>query len=492
MFPARDDAGPVPVHRSRADGNAYAAVDLGAASGRVVRGAITGDRIEMREVHRFANRPMHLPDGLHWNIGGLFEQACLGLAAAGPVRSAGIDSWAVDYGLLDADGRLLGLPYHYRDGRTARPDVPPIDAVELFQRTGVADQPFNTVHQLRAEPRYRLDAARHLLLIPDLLGYWLTGRIGAERTNASTTGLYHVSTRDWDHQLISRLGLPQRLFSPISGPGTRLGAVRAPLADQVGGKYPIVHVASHDTASAVAAVPAHAAGLAYICTGTWSLVGVERPTPLLSVPAREHGFTNEAGVNGIRLLRNVMGLWLLQECMREWPGTNPAELTARAAAVPALTTLIDVDDPRYRAPAETGQPPMTHRIAAGCDGPPPLSPAEYTRCIIDSLAVGHALAIADAAAVTGHGIDTVHLVGGGARNTLLCQATADACGLPLAAGPAEATAMGNLLAQAISDGVLPDWQRARELVAATHPPTRYIPSGDPAWRTAVERVATRR
>ncbi|MQY20885.1 rhamnulokinase [Nocardia macrotermitis] len=465
----------------------FAAVDLGASSGRVVRGEIDAERIELREVHRFVNRPLALPDGLHWNVGALFEQLCVGLAAAGPVRSAGIDSWAVDYGLLDAQGALLGLPYHYRDPRASAP--PPIGPVELFERTGLADLPFNTIHQLRAESAERLGAARNLLLIPDLLGYWLTGAVGAERTNASTTGLFHATRQDWDRELIDRIGLPQRLFGAIEDPGTSLGPVRPALRDAIGGRaLELVRVASHDTASAVAAMPARTDRFAYICTGTWSLVGLERPAPLLTPAARERGFTNETGVAGIRFLRNVMGLWLLQECLREWPGSNTAELVAAAAELPALRTLIDVDDPDFLAPAQAGEPPMTVRIAAHCDGPVPRTPAEFTRCVIDSLALGHARAVADAVAVHGAEVEVVHLVGGGVHNASLCQATADACDRPVAAGPAEATALGNLLAQAIAADVLPDWPHARYLVARTHPPTHYSPSGDRAWRTALDRV----
>ncbi|WP_067893367.1 rhamnulokinase [Nocardia vaccinii] len=467
--------------------NVFAAVDLGAASGRVVRGEIGPDRIDLREVHRFPNRPLPLPDGLHWNLGALFEQLCAGLAAAGPVRSAGIDSWAVDYGLLDADGALLGLPYHYRHPR--RSAAAPIGPAELFERTGLADQPFNTIHQLRAESAARLAAARNLLLIPDLLGYWLTGRIGAERTNASTTGLFHATGQDWDRDLIDRLDLPQRFFAPVHDPGTPLGPVRPALRDAIGGHDPtLIRVASHDTASAVAAVPARSARFAYICTGTWSLVGLERPDPLLSRQARERGFTNETGVAGIRFLRNVMGLWLLQECLREWPGAQTAALVASAAELPALRTLIDVDDPGFLAPAQIGGPPMTERIAAHRDGPAPRTPAEFTRCVIDSLAIGHARALADAVAVHGEDVEVVHLVGGGVHNAPLCQATADACDRPVAAGPAEATALGNLLAQGIAANVLPDWRGARYLVAHTHPPVHYSPSGDPAWRTALDRV----
>ncbi|MGW5113419.1 rhamnulokinase [Nocardia sp. NPDC004123] len=470
--------------------NTFAAIDLGASSGRIVHGVVTDERLTVREVHRFANEPVHLPDGLHWDITGLYRQACAGLTAAGPVRSAGIDSWAVDYGLLDKDGRLMGLPYHYRDLRTSWRTPTPVDTQTLYQRTGIADLPFNTIHQLRAEPEHRLDTARHLLMIPDLLGYWLTDRMGTERTNASTTGLYGIAERDWDYPLIRRLGLPQCIFTPISNAGTVLGRLRSPVREAIGGHdVQVVRVASHDTASAVAAVPAESRSFAYISSGTWSLVGVEQPTPLLSSTARAAGFTNETGIAGFRYLRNVMGLWLLQECQREWADLDWSTLCERAAELPALSTVIDVDDPRYLAPGHQTPGGMTARIAAHCDGPPPRTPAEFARCVFDSLALGHARAIADVVRTGRTNIDIVHLVGGGARNALLCQLTADACGRPVTAGPAEATALGNILAQAISARVLPDWAAARRLIAHTHAPLRYEPRPDPAWQDAAGRVA---
>lgn len=472
--------------------NSFAAVDLGASSGRVLHGVITDEEVTVRGVHRFANEPLRLPDGLHWNIGQLYARICAGLAAAGPVRSAGIDSWAVDYGLLDGDGALLGLPYHYRDQRTARVRGSGPDTRALFRRSGIADQPFNSIHQLRAEPEHRIAAAEHLLLIPDLLGYWFTGQMGTERTNASTTGLYSIGDGSWDYPLIGKLGLPHRIFAPISDPGTVVGELRADARAAIGGNdLHLVRVASHDTASAVAAIPAERGeSFAYISSGTWSLVGLELPIPLLSDAARTAGFTNETGVSGIRYLRNVMGLWLLQEFLREWPGLDAATLARHAAEVPALTTVIDVDDPIYLTAGMPGPGSMTVRIGAHCDGPRPSTPAEYARCIFDSLALGHARAVADAVHTSGRDIDTVHLVGGGSRNELLCQLTADACGLPVAAGPAEATALGNLLSQAITAEILPDWQAARDLVAQTHPPVRYLPTGDPAaWRNAAERIA---
>ncbi|MQY30960.1 rhamnulokinase [Nocardia aurantia] len=463
--------------------NTFAAVDLGASSGRVLRGRITTEELTVHEVHRFPNRPLSLPDGLYWNIGDLYQQTCTGLAAAGPVHSAGIDTWAVDYGLLDAGGTLLGLPRHYRDPRTEQLPRLPIGVEELFARTGIADQPFNTVHQLRAESPERLGAARQLLMIPDLLGYWLTGVPGSERTNASTAGLYGLAGRDWDRALIAELGLPATIFGAIHDPGSIVGTVRPEVGADVGS---LVRVGSHDTASAVAAVPATGDSFAYISCGTWSLVGIERPEPLLTDAARTAGFTNETGVAGFRYLRNVIGLWILQECLREWPGLDAAALAAAAAELPPLRAVIDVDDPAFAAPG-TPTDPMPARIAARCDGPVPGTPAEFARCVIDSLALGHARAVADTIRTSGHPVTVVHVVGGGARNALLCQATADACGLPVLAGPAEATALGNLLSQAITAGVLPDWSAARRLVATTYRPHRYEPSGDPGGAEATYR-----
>jgi rhamnulokinase len=466
----------------------FAAVDLGASNGRVLRGIITAERLEIEQVHRFRNEPLHTPDGLHWDIGALFRRICRGLASVGPVDSVGIDSWGVDYGLLDADGALLGLPYHYRDRRTAALGPAPVDPAALFRRTGIADLPINTLHQLRAEPPWRLASAHRLLMIPDLLGYWLTGRTGTERSNASTTGLYSFVERDWDRELIGALGLPDRLFGAIADPGSDLGALRPSVRDVVGDAVRVLRVASHDTASAVAAVPAESDSYAYICTGTWSLVGLELPAPLLSPAARAAGFSNETGVRGYRYLRNVMGLFLLQECLREWPGLDAATLASQAARLPALRTVIDIDDPVFHVPSDTADQAMTARIASHGDGPAPTTPAEFTRCILDSLALGHARAIADAVRTSGRDVDVVHLVGGGARNELLCQLTADACGRPVAAGPVEATALGNLLAQAIAAGVLPGWPAARRLVAATHPPKCYLPDPPPAWHAAAARV----
>lgn len=453
----------------------YAAVDLGASSGRVLVGAVTDTTVEVTEAHRFANEPVHLPSGLHWDVLGLYRNVRQGLAAAGPVASAGIDSWAVDYGLVDEHGSLLGLPFHYRDSRTADlPDWP--DAAGLWRATGIAHQPFNTLHQLRAERR--LHEAAHLLMIPDLLAYWLTGEIGAEHTNASTTQLYEAG--GWSSQLALAAGIPHRILPPLRQPGDGIGATDLGV--------PLVAVASHDTASAIAAVPAADDRFAYISCGTWSLVGLELEAPVLSEDARLAGFTNEAGIDGtVRFLRNVMGLWLLQECQRFWAEDSVEGLLAEAAQAKPFAALIDPQAPVWLARGdEAGGMPA--RIVAHADGHLE-SRGAIVRCIVESLAIGHRNAVREAAALAGREVETVRLVGGGARNALLCQLTADATGLPVLAGPVEATALGNLLVQARADGVVADLGHLRALVRETQAVVRYEPRPSAEWDEAAARIA---
>jgi rhamnulokinase len=441
-----------------------AAADLGAASGRVIVGDVGPDTLELRECHRFPNRPVRTAGTLHWDILALYQGVLDGLREAGPVDGIGIDSWAVDYGLLDAAGALLGNPVHYRDDRTsgAKSNLERLGARELYATTGLQFLPFNTIHQLAAEPR--LGLAHRLLLIPDLLAYWLTGEQGAEVTNASTTQLLDVRTRTWATDLMATAGIDPVLFPALREPGTVIGQA---------GDVPVIAVGSHDTASAVVGVPASHDRFAYISCGTWSLVGVELDAPVLTEASREANFTNELGVDGtVRYLRNVMGLWLLQECVREW-GADTASLLAEAATLPR-GAVIDPDDPVFLPPGD-----MPARIVDACTRtaqPVPSGRAAVVRCIVDSLADAHRRAIEDAQALSGKAVDVVHIVGGGARNALLCQLTADACGLPVAAGPVEATAIGNVLVQARALGALDgDLNRLRALIRATQPVTRYQP-----------------
>ncbi|GIF01493.1 carbohydrate kinase [Paractinoplanes rishiriensis] len=459
----------------------FAAVDLGASSGRVMVGRAGPGELALTEAHRFPNEPVRAAGTLLWDILSLYRGVLDGLAKAGPVASIGIDSWAVDYGLLDSSGALLGNPVHYRDSRTdGVPDqvARTLGDERLYEVTGLQKLPFNTIYQLVSAigtPQY--EAAQQVLLIPDLLAYWLTGELGAEYTNASTTELVDVHTRDWSLPLITGVGLRPSLFPPIRRPGSVIGEHSG---------TPVVAVGSHDTASAVVGVPAEGERFAYISCGTWSLVGLELPEPVLTEESRRANFTNEGGVDGtIRYLRNVMGLWPLQECMREWGTTDITDLLRGAAREKALQSVVDLDDPVFLPPGD-----MIGRLvrAAGLQDP---SPPVITRCILDSLALAQQRAIEQAQQLAGRDVDAVHIVGGGARNELLCQLTADACGLPVLAGPVEATALGNILVQARAAGVIGgDLAALRAVLRQTQQIVRYEPRGDAsAWRHAAKRIA---
>jgi rhamnulokinase len=443
-----------------------AGVDLGASGGRVVAARVSSDGVELHEVSRFPNDPVLVGGTLHWDILRLYADVVAGLEAASaafPLASAGIDSWGCDYGLLDGSGTLIGNPVHYRDRRTDGISVP-VAASKLYATTGIQYLPFNTIYQLAAaDATPALAAARTLLLIPDLLAYWLTGSAGAEVTNASTTALLDVASRRWATGLMERIGISQGLFPALRQPGDVIG----PANDNCGGEggglagadgqaLPLIAVGSHDTASAVVAVPADGENFAYISSGTWSLVGMELDRPVVTEASRAANFTNEAGVDGtVRYLRNVSGLWLLQECLRCWGKVAGAlaTLLAEAAGVPPLRFVIDADDPVFLPPGD--MPARIKGWLAARHLPVPASPPEIVRCVLDSLALAYRRALLAAQELSGRHADVVHVVGGGSRNALLCQLTADATGLPVVAGPAEATALGNVLVQARTLGTAP-------------------------------------
>ncbi|MFI6581252.1 rhamnulokinase family protein [Embleya sp. NPDC050493] len=484
----------------------FVAVDLGASSGRVLAGRVGPDSLTVSEAHRFVNRPVRVGGTLHWDVLALYAGVLDGLRAAGrtagPPVSVGIDAWAVDFGLLDADGALLGNPVHYRDTRTdAVPDrvYARVAATELYTITGIQHASFNTVHQLvAASDTPQFAAARQVLLIPDLISYWLTGVAGTEVTNASTTQLLDPVTGCWSSRITTALGLDPQLFAPLRLPGEAAGALTAQVLAETGLRGPVrvTAVGSHDTASAVVGVPAHGSRFAYISSGTWSLVGVELDAPVLTEESRRANFTNELGVDGtVRYLRNVMGLWLLQECMRHWDRTGRPHSLERllddAARVPALRSLVDAGDPAFLAPGD-----MPDRIEGACreaGEPVPGTPGELVRCIVDSLALAYRGAVLDAQRLAGHAVDVVHVVGGGALNSLLCQVTADACGLPVVAGPTEAAALGNLLVQARAAGsVTGSLADLRRLLRETQPLRRYEPRGDTGvWARAADRLPAR-
>ena len=479
-------------------GRLVAAVDLGASSGRVMIGRVAPNELELTEVHRFSNDPVLLPDGLHWDILRLYREVLAGLReatrAADGLVSIGLDSWAIDYGLLDEAGSLLGDPYHYRDARNAAGVAAVHEVVEpadLYARTGLQFLPFNTIYQLAAaRGTSALTAARTMLLIPDLLGYWLSGVRVAEVTNASTTGFLDVHRRTWDTELMGSLAIPPSLFPPLGAPGDVIGPMRDDVrqATRASADTVLTLVGSHDTASAVVGVPAGNESFAYIACGTWSLVGVELEHAVLTEASRAANFTNEGGVDDrIRYLRNVMGLWLLQESLRTWELEGRAEnlpaLLVAAGELPTGGPIIDADDPSFLAPGD-----MPSRIGEAClrlDQPVPGTRAALVRCILDSLAAAFGRAVRDAARLSGRSVEVVHLVGGGARNTLLCQLTADACEVPVLAGPVEATALGNVLIQARARGLLAgDLATLRALVGVTQDVRRYEPRASLARRGA--------
>jgi rhamnulokinase len=491
------------MRRERRRETAAAAVDLGASSGRVMLARVGPGELSLDEVHRFPNVPVQVAGTLHWDILRLYGDVLEGLGAAAAAGNMdgdglggiGIDSWGVDYGLLDESGALLGNPVHYRDGRTD--GVPEqvwarVPEADLYAVTGIQQLPFNTIYQLAAAAGTpQLAAARTLLMIPDLLIYWLTGHTGAERTNASTTQLYDARQGKWAGDLIERAGLPASLFPPLRSPGDVIGPVHAGLGELSG--KPVIAVGSHDTASAVVAVPATGQDFVYISSGTWSLVGMELDAPVLTEASRRAGFTNEAGVGGrIRYLHNVTGLWLLQESLRAWAAVGRpmdlAELLAEAAGVAPLTSVVDTDDPVFLPPGD-----MPARLTEACraaGGPVPVTPAEVARCILDSLALAYRRTIIAAQELSGRHADVIHMVGGGVQNELLCQLTADACGLPVIAGPVEAAALGNALVQARTIGVAPcDIEGLRALVRETQELRRFEPrGGQRPWAAAARRL----
>ncbi len=457
---------------------AVAAVDLGATSGRVMLGHVGHNELSVRPVARFPNGPVQRADGLHWDIEALRGHVLAGLASAlreePSVESIGVDSWAVDYALVK-DGRMLAEPFHYRDDR----NLAAVDrvhslasAADLYAANGLQHLPFNTLFQLSAETSLDADA---MLLIPDLFGFWLTGRMFAERTNASTTGLLNLTTGRWDDSLIERLGLPRSLFPTIVEPGTPLGPLLPDVALQIGAELTVTAVGSHDTASAVVAVPAMTDEFAYISCGTWGLVGVELEHPVLTEASRAANFTNEGGVDGrVRYLHNVMGLWLLSESLRAWGRDDLPELLAAAAEVTRSVPIFDANDPAFLAPGD-----MPDRIATWFrerGTQPPSTPVELVRSIVESLSVAFADAVRAASELSGQKVSVIHLVGGGSQNELLCQLTADRAGMPVLAGPVEATAIGNVLVQARAQGFASgSLESLRALVAAAFAPRRYLP-----------------
>ena len=482
------------------------AFDLGAESGRAVLGTLAGGQLSVHEVRRFPNTPLPLSGHIHWNVYRLLDEmkcAMRDAAAAIGARpaSVGVDTWGVDFGLLAKDGTLLGLPFCYRDHRNegAMEDYLKLVPREaLYDATGIQFMPFNTLFQVYAMVRERsplLDAATDLLFMPDLFNYLLTGRKAAEFTIASTSQMLDPRTRKWIPGLFQAMGLSKKLLHDIVEPGQVLAPLSAEIAGATGLRdIPVVATASHDTAAAVAAVPAEGDDWAYISSGTWSLVGVEARSPLISPRSLAANFTNEGGVGGtIRFLKNVTGLWLVQGCRKAWSAEGAAtyeELALAAAGAPPFAALIDPDDPSFLNP-----PDMPEAVAAyirRTGQTQPGSRASLVRSLFESLALKYRVVIEELGRTTGRPIRKIHVIGGGSRNELLCQFTADATGLPVVAGPAEATAIGNILVQAMALGRLASPAGIRSIIRDSCALRTYEPAGGTAWDEAAARFANLR
>jgi len=475
-------------------GKKHIAIDLGAESGRI----IVGDVSFVKVVHRFSNLPVRVGNTLYWDVLSIFSEIKTGLKLAfssgGPeIRSIGLDTWGVDFALCDAGGELLSNPYHYRDSRTD--GVPEevfsvVPRAEVYGQTGIQIMQINSLYQLLAFKREHPElyaAADHLLFTPDLFHYWLTGVMKNEYSIASTSQMYNVSSRQWAAELLSRLGLDGRMLGEVVMPGTVLGPLLPALAEEVGAPddVKVVAVGSHDTASAVAAVPAGAEkNYAYISSGTWSLLGIESPEPVITEKSLTYNFTNEGATDGgIRFLKNIMGLWIVQECKREWDRQGSsysyAELAQMAQEYGPAAFSIEVNDPRFLKPGSPHDT-MPDRVTAWCTETgqtPPDGPAQVVRGILESLATEYRRTIERIEDTTGSSISELYIIGGGSQNELLCQLAADATGVPVYAGPTEATAIGNLMTQQVALGEIESFARGRELVRSAHDIKKYLPRG---------------
>jgi len=481
--------------------HSFLAVDLGAESGRAILGSLS-ERLTLSEVHRFPNGPVRVADHIHWDALRLWTeiQNSLRIAAGSAVDSLdgiGLDTWGVDFGLLDASDRLFGNPYHYRDARTngmieAACQIVPRE--EIYDQTGIQFMQLNTLFQLfamRRENDPALESAKALLTMPDLFNFWLTGRKAGELTISTTTQCYNPREKRWAFDLLAALDIPRSIFQPIVQPGTVLDRLRASVAEEAScERIPVVAVGCHDTASAVAAVPAEGSDFMYISSGTWSLIGIESDQPIINANSLHYDLTNEGGVcDTTCFLRNIMGMWLLQECRRQWAkaGKNYSydELTKLAGGSPTFQFLISVGDNRFLAPAN-----MVECIQSFCretGQPVPQTDSEIVRCILESLALEYRWGTEKLRELSGRSLPIIHIIGGGSRNRLLNHFTADATGCEVIAGPVEAAAIGNILLQAIALGQLSSLTEGRALVRRSFDVTAYQPGNRPPWDEAYSR-----
>ncbi|MBM4090755.1 MAG: rhamnulokinase [Planctomycetes bacterium] len=485
----------------------YLAVDLGASSGRVVAGEFSGRRLSLEEVCRFENGGISANDRLYWDLLNQWEHVKNGLRAARAkygdrIVSVGVDTWGVDFGLLGANDELLGNPVHYRDRRTdgiLERAFGVVGRDEIFAQTGLQFMQFNTLFQLYAMKLRQsplLENAKQFLMMPDLFHWLLSGEKSNEYTDATTTQFFDPRRNDWARPLLERFGIPADLFLPVSQPGTRLGPIRPGVANELGGPaFQVVLPGTHDTASAVMAVPAVSlAGQkpdwCYISSGTWSLMGVEVPGPVVTDRCRELNFTNEGGVGGtIRLLKNIAGLWLVQQCRAAWKRAGRAydwdQLTNAAKASRPLVALVDPDDARFVAPED-----MPAALAGFCREtrqPVPDSDGAVIRCALESLALRYRMVLGWLEQLIHGPLNTIHIVGGGTQNRLLCQMAADACNRRIVAGPIEATAIGNVMMQAVASGDVDSIAQAREVIRGSFAMEEFLPANPRPWDDAYEK-----
>jgi rhamnulokinase len=485
----------------------YIAVDLGAESGRVIVGILADGRIRLEEVHRFVHEPVWLPTGLHWDTTGIWREIIIGLrraaawTAANEVQpvSVGVDTWGVDWALVDKGGELVGLPHAYRDPRNAAAYdevVNKLGLARIYQTTGIQFMSLNTLYSLYAhkiaDPEALGNAAR-LLFMPDLIHLWLSGNLSVEATIASTSQMIDCRTGDWAREMLTEIGLSTHMLGPLSPPGTTVGTLRPKIAEITGlpAGLRIIAPAAHDTASAVAAVPAaEGTQWCYLSSGTWSLLGAELAAPCITEAAQAAMFTNELGVGGTtRFLKNIPGLWLVQECRRDFArhgqDLDYVSLTQLASEATAFRTLIDPAHPTFQSPG--GMLQKIADFANSSNQPVPDAPGQFVRCALESLALACRDKLDMLEATLQRRFDVIHVVGGGGKNGLLCQMTADATGRRVVVGPYEATAMGNALVQALAVGDLRDLHELRRAVARSVDLVSYEPAGADDWRQAYER-----
>jgi rhamnulokinase len=486
-----------------ASGRTYLAIDLGAESGRAILGTLEGDRLSLSEVHRFANAPVRLNDGYHWNVLGLWEQIKAGIRAGivkseTPLEGIGLDTWGVDFALLDRKEALLNSPFHYRDARTdgmLEQAFRRMPRAEIFAHTGIQFMQINTLYQLLSmalDHSPMFEVAETLLTIPDLFNFWLSGERVCEFTIATTTQCYDPRKRDWAWPVLDALGIPTRIFPRVIQPGSLLGPLLPSVGEEVGaGGIPVIAPACHDTGSAVVAVPAEGHDFAWISSGTWSIIGVESRQPSLDEKALNYNFTNEGGVFGTwRLSHNIMGLWLVQECRRAWTKAGEDlsydEITHLAAQAQPFTAVINTDDSRF---LHAGNMPT--RIQEYCRRTGqnvPQTKGEIIRTALESIALKYRWVLDRLEDLAGTRLEPVHIIGGGTKNRLLNQFTAEAVGRVVMAGPVEATAAGNVLMQAMALGHLGSLEQARTVVRRTFAPEVYEPNSSPAWEGAFQKL----